>query len=63
MTLSRLMAATAAAIALASASHAADISFTLDRPGNVSAAIYDAQGRMVHELVRAETMQTLAKSL
>lgn len=43
--------------------HAAEIAFTLDKPGNVSAAIYDAQSRMVRELVRAETMQTLAKSL
>ncbi len=41
MTLPRLMAATAAAIALASAAHAAEIPFTLDKPGNVSAAIYD----------------------
>jgi hypothetical protein len=32
------------------------ISFTLDRPGNVSAAIYDAQGRMLRELDRAEPM-------
>lgn len=40
------MAATAAAIALASASHAADIPFTLAKPDNVSAAIYDAQVRM-----------------
>jgi hypothetical protein len=38
--------------------HAADIPFTLDKPGNVSAAIYDAQGRMVRELVRAEPMQS-----
>lgn len=37
--------------------HAADIPFTLDQPGNVSAAIYDAQGRMVRELVRAQPMQ------
>lgn len=43
--------------------HAADIPFTLEKPGNASVAFYDAQGRMVHELVRAETMQTLAKSL
>jgi PA14 domain/FlgD Ig-like domain len=33
---------------------AADIPFTLEKPGNVSAAIYDAQGRMVRELARAE---------
>jgi len=33
--------------------HAADIPFTLDKPGNVSAAIYDAQGRMVRELLHA----------
>ncbi len=33
---------------------AADISLSLDKPGNVSAAIYDAQGRMVRELARAE---------
>lgn len=33
--------------------HAADIPFTLDKAGNVSAAIYDAQGRMVRELLHA----------
>jgi hypothetical protein len=33
--------------------HAADIPFTLDKPGNVSAAIYDAQGHMVRELLHA----------
>jgi hypothetical protein len=37
--------------------HAADIAFTLDKPGNVSAAVYDAQGRMVRELLRAEPMR------
>ena len=37
-------------------SHAADIPITLDKPGNVSAAIYDAQGRMVRELARAVPM-------
>jgi hypothetical protein len=33
--------------------HAADIPFTLDKPGNVSAAIYDSQGRLVRELLHA----------
>jgi len=35
---------------------AADIPITLDKPGNVSAAIYDVQGRMVRELARAQPM-------
>ena len=48
------------ALALSSGrpAHAADIPFTLAKPGNVSAAIYDAQGRMVRELTRAEPRQT-----
>ena len=33
--------------------HAADIPFTLTKPGNVSAAIYDAQGGLVRELLHA----------
>jgi hypothetical protein len=37
--------------------HAADIPFTLDKPGNVSAPIYDKDGRMVRELARALPMQ------
>ena len=37
--------------------HAADLSFTLNNPGNVSAAIYDAHGRLVRELLHAEPMQ------
>jgi hypothetical protein len=37
--------------------HAADIPFTLDKPGNVSAPIYDKGGRMVRELPRALPMQ------
>jgi len=36
--------------------HATDIPLILQRPGNVSAAIYDAQGRMVRELARAEPL-------
>jgi len=40
------------------ASSAADISLDFAKPGNISAAIYDAQGRMVRELTRAESMQT-----
>jgi hypothetical protein len=43
--------------------HAADIPVTLEKPGNVSAAIYDSQGRMVRELTRAEPMQTGKHSL
>jgi hypothetical protein len=49
--------------AFAPAAHAADIPFTLDKPGNVSAAIYDAQGRMVRELTRAVPMQSGKHSL
>jgi hypothetical protein len=37
--------------------HAADIPFTLDKPGNVSMAIYDAQGRMVRTLRNAEPLE------
>ena len=33
--------------------HAADIPFNLEKPGNASAAIYDAQGRLVRELLHA----------
>ncbi len=33
--------------------HAAAIPFTLDKPDNVSAAICDAQGHMVRELLHA----------
>ena len=36
--------------------HAADIPFTLEKPGNVSAAIYDAQGRQVRTLRNAEPL-------
>ncbi len=43
--------------------HAADIPFTLDKPGNVSAAIYDAQGRIVRELTRALPMNAGQHSL
>jgi hypothetical protein len=50
-------------LALKTAAPAAQIPFTLEKPGNVSAAIYDAQGRMVRELSRAEPMQTGKHSL
>ena len=43
--------------------HAAEIPFTLAKPGNVSAAIYDAQGRMVRELTRAVPMNAGKHSL
>ena len=43
--------------------HAADIPFTLEKPGKVSAAIYDAQGRMVRELTRAVPMNAGQHSL
>ena len=43
--------------------HATDIPFTLDKPGNVSMAIYDAQGRMVRELARAVPMQAGKQAL
>ena len=39
------------------------ISVTLDKPGNISAAIYDAQGRMVRELARAVPMQAGKQAL
>ena len=45
-------------LALKMAAPAVDIPITLEKPGNVSAAIYDSQGRMVRELTRAEPMQT-----
>ena len=43
--------------------HAAEIPFTLAKPGNVSAAIYDTQGRMVRELVHAAPMNAGKHSL
>ena len=42
---------------------AAEIPLTLAKPGQVSVAIYDGQGRMVRELARAETMQSGKQSL
>ena len=36
--------------------HAADIPFTLKKPGNVSVAIYDAQGRQVRSLIRGKPL-------
>ena len=36
----------------AAAAHACDIVVEVDKPANVSAAIYDSQGRMVRELAR-----------
>jgi hypothetical protein len=43
-------------VLLAMAAYAVDIPFTLDKPGNVSLAIYDAKGRMIRTLLRAEPM-------
>jgi len=43
--------------------HPAEIAITLAAPGNVSAAIYDSQGRMVRELARAEPMPAGTQSL
>ena len=43
-------------VALCTTAAAADIPFTLHKPGNVSAAIYDSDGRMVRELVHAAPM-------
>lgn len=40
-----------------------DVPVTLTKTGNVSAAIYDSQGRMVRELARAELMQSGKHSL
>jgi hypothetical protein len=42
---------------------AAEVSVEFKNSGNVSAAIYDAQGRMVRELARAEPMQSGKHSL
>jgi hypothetical protein len=44
------------ALTLASAAHAVDIPFTLDKPANVSLAMYDAKGRVIRTLLRAEPM-------
>ena len=43
-------------LALMSSAYAVDIPFTLDKSGNVSLAIYDAKGRMIRTLLRAEPM-------
>lgn len=43
--------------------HAADIPITLDKPGSVSAAIYDSQNRMVRELLHAAPMNAGRHSL
>lgn len=37
--------------------HAADVPFTLAKPGNVSAAIYDSQGRLLRSLLHGKPMQ------
>jgi hypothetical protein len=43
---------------LAMVACAVDIPFTLDKPGNVSLAVYDAKGRVIRTLLRAEPMAT-----
>ena len=52
------------AVTTAPAAHAFDIAVEVGKPANVSAAIYDSQGRMVRELARALPLpagrQTLA---
>jgi hypothetical protein len=48
---------------IAAATQAADIPITLTKPGNISTAIYDSQGRMLRELARAEPMQSGKLSL
>ena len=40
----------------ATAANAADIRFTLDKPGNVSLGICDAKGRMIRTLLRAKPL-------
>ena len=44
-------------LALASAAYAVDIPFTLDKPGNVSLAIYDKDGIQVRTLRNAEPLE------
>ena len=41
---------------VATFANAAEISFELDKPGNVSAAVYDAQGLLLRELVCGQSM-------
>jgi hypothetical protein len=41
---------------VATFANAAEISFELDKPGNVSAAVYDTQGRLLRELQRGLPM-------
>ena len=43
--------------------HAVDIPLTIGKPGNVSVAVYDAQGRLVRELSRAQPMTAGAHTL
>jgi hypothetical protein len=38
--------------------HAADVSFTLAKPGNVSAAIYDSQGHLLRSLLYGKPLQS-----
>jgi len=44
-------------------SHAVDIPLTIGKPGNVSVAVYDGQGRLVRELSRAQPMTAGAHTL
>ena len=39
------------------------ISFTVEKPGHVSAAVYDAEGRLVRELLHAVPMSAGKQSL
>ena len=59
----RGLLALAALVALCTPAAAGEISFTLAHPGNVSAAIYDADGRQVRELARAAPMNAGAHVL
>jgi hypothetical protein len=54
----RLLIAATILLALCgrSVAHVAEIPFTLDKPGNVSVAIYDAEGRQVRTLLRAKPL-------
>lgn len=43
--------------------HAADVSFTLAKPGNVSAANYDSQGRLLRSLLHGKPIRQVTIAL
>lgn len=57
ITITFLVTLALSALAGAQPTTKSEVSLDLQRPGNVSAAIYDSDGRMVRELVRAEPME------